>query len=110
MTTEEMIAATKEAQAPARKMTEQEFLEYYKAMAAEYVPAKLTDVQKQCILAARLQFVLEDPYPEIAKWQQENEFSFKWFKKKLPYPGPNAHKAWMDGFNFAWGLIENRLK
>jgi hypothetical protein len=51
----------------------------------------MTEDEKFRLRAARYQWVVTNPYPETAKWQI------------------SPHKAWMDGFNFAWDLVERKL-
>lgn len=76
---------------------------------------KFTEGQKLFILAAKFQFVITDPYPEVSLWlNAENARGaacglFSMFQKPTPKPIISPHKAWTDGFNFAWSLVEKKL-
>lgn len=66
----------------------------------------MTEDERMNILAAKHQWVITDPYPDITEYQMFRKI-WPWFKKK---PTVSAHKAWRDGFQFAWSLIEKRVE
>lgn len=58
-------------------------------------------------------FVIQDPYPEISQYEQLKDVRgiFGKLFPEAPRPNiPSPHKAWKDGFDFAWSLIEEKLK
>lgn len=78
----------------------------------------MTEDDKSVLMAARFQFIIKDPYPEITEWEQNEQLrGTPWEKLNHPLEGSknekpelSAHRAWQDGFNFAWDLIEKKLK
>jgi hypothetical protein len=77
----------------------------------------VTEAEKFLIRSARFTWVVKDPYPEIAQWCAEAELRRSpffglfggWKRLHDAAPRISPHKAWRDGFNFAWELIEKRL-
>jgi len=75
----------------------------------------MTEDEKFSLFCARHNWVITDPYPEYSRWEQEQHmrsqldrfFRTKELNKK---PDISIHKAWMDGFNFAWELIEKKVR
>lgn len=72
----------------------------------------MTEDDKMRIRAARYQWAITDPYPEIALWEMKYDISglFDRTFTLEPKPEISAHKAWMDGFKFAWELVEKKLR
>lgn len=75
----------------------------------------MTSDEKMHILGCFHRWVMKDPYPEISRWEY-NE-SMKAPMEKLwgrvipsaPKPEVSAHKAWMDGYEFAKKLVEGAV-
>lgn len=74
----------------------------------------MTEDEKFQILSAKYNYVITDPYPEIAIWEIENQVRQSSLFDRLltkipPHPGPDPYTAWRDGFEFAWNLINKQL-
>lgn len=57
-------------------------------------------------------FVIKDPYPEVSQYEQlkgVRGIFGRLFPEAPPPDAPSPHKAWKDGFDFAWSLIEKEL-
>lgn len=73
----------------------------------------MTEDDKIKIRSVKHERIVEDPYPQIAEWEQREQFRKNSIFGKLlnhkTMPSISPHKAWLDGFNFAWKLIEYKL-
>ena len=73
----------------------------------------MTEDEKFNLKSAKFSFVITDPYPEIAEYQIKRDAcsGFALLVGDGPQkPDISPHKAWHDGFTFAWKLIEQKLE
>lgn len=76
----------------------------------------MTEDDKTRISAAKHQWVITDPYPGLSLYQQREsmrgplEKLFGIFVNDDTKPEISVHKAWQDGFTFAWELVEKKLR
>lgn len=75
------------------------------------------DELKNKIKMAKFNYVITDPYPEITEANNHNsiikEFNKNtWFNKQhqVEVPKISAHKAFKEGMDFMWKLIEPLVK
>jgi hypothetical protein len=92
-------------------MDDNTYLEFMK----KYIPSEVDELKNK-IRMARFSYIITDPYPELSQWQQNQKFK-SYIESKTdiilnrdPKPEVSAHKAYRDGMEFMWSLIEPLVK
>jgi hypothetical protein len=74
------------------------------------------DKLKNDIRMARFTYIITDPYPKITEWEHTQRFK-SYLEKKMdivlkrdPKPDISTHRAFREGMEFMWKLIEPLTK